>query len=90
MAAEYGRALYAQRPISMLMNAEPLVVEGAVGLLVFTRVVLAERPSELLQGLIGQFKLHGNAGQGGLRTSSPQADGQMSMRPDETAFSLMR
>ena len=52
MAAEYGRALYAQRPISMLMNAEPLVVEGAVGLLVFTREVLAERPSELLQGFI--------------------------------------
>jgi signal transduction histidine kinase/ActR/RegA family two-component response regulator len=52
MAAEYGRALYAQRPISMLMNAEPLVAEGAVGLLAFTREVLAERPSELLQGFI--------------------------------------
>ena len=52
MAAEYGRALYAQRPIAMLMNAEPLVVEGAVGLMVFTREVLAERPSELLQGFI--------------------------------------
>ncbi len=52
MAAEYGRALYAQRPISMLMNAEPLVVEGSVGLMVFTREVLAERPSELLQGFI--------------------------------------
>jgi signal transduction histidine kinase/CheY-like chemotaxis protein len=52
MAAEYGRALYAQRPIAMLMNAEPLVVEGDVGLMVFTREVLAERPSELLQGFI--------------------------------------
>jgi signal transduction histidine kinase/ActR/RegA family two-component response regulator len=52
MAAEYGRALYAQRPISMLMNAEPLVVEGDVGLMVFTREVLAERPSQLLQGFI--------------------------------------
>src|ERR1700748_182358 len=52
MAAEYGRALYAQRPISMLMNAEPLVVEGDVGLMVFTREVLAERPSELMQGFI--------------------------------------
>jgi len=52
MAAEYGRALYAQRPISMLMNTEPLVVEGDVGLIVFTREVLAERPSELLQGFI--------------------------------------
>jgi signal transduction histidine kinase/ActR/RegA family two-component response regulator len=52
MAAEYGRALYAQRPISLLMNAEPLVVEGDVGLMVFTREVLAERPSELMQGFI--------------------------------------
>jgi signal transduction histidine kinase/ActR/RegA family two-component response regulator len=52
MAAEYGRALYAQRPIAMLMNAEPLVVEGQVGLMVFTREVLAERPSELMQGFI--------------------------------------
>src|SRR6185312_103741 len=52
MAAEYGRALYGKRPISMLMNAEPLVVEGDVGLMVFTREVLAERPSELMQGFI--------------------------------------
>ncbi|HEY4030467.1 MAG TPA: ATP-binding protein [Caulobacteraceae bacterium] len=52
MAAEYGRALYAQRPISLLMNTEPLVVEGHVALLVFTREVLAERPSELMQGFI--------------------------------------
>ncbi|MGZ3398269.1 MAG: ATP-binding protein, partial [Caulobacteraceae bacterium] len=52
MAAEYGRALYAQRPISLLMNAEPLVVDGDVGLMVFTREVLAERPSELMQGFI--------------------------------------
>jgi signal transduction histidine kinase/CheY-like chemotaxis protein len=52
MAAEYGRALYAQRPVALLMNAEPLVVEGDVGLMVFTREVLAERPSELMQGFI--------------------------------------
>jgi signal transduction histidine kinase/ActR/RegA family two-component response regulator len=52
MAAEYGRALYAQRPIAMLMNAAPLVVEAGVGLMAFTGQVLAERPSELLQGFI--------------------------------------
>ena len=52
MAAEYGRALYAQRPIAMLMNPEPLIVDGGVGLMAFTREVLAERPSELLQGFI--------------------------------------
>src|ERR1700753_2950938 len=52
MAAEYGRALYAQRPISLLMNTEPLVVDGHVALMVFTCEVLAERPSELMQGFI--------------------------------------
>jgi signal transduction histidine kinase/ActR/RegA family two-component response regulator len=52
MAAEYGRALYAQRPIAMLMNNRPLVVEAEVGLMTFTGQVLAERPSELLQGFI--------------------------------------
>ena len=65
MAAEYGRALYAQRPIALLMNAEPLVVEGDVGLMVFTREVLAERPSELMQGFIvvqdGQYAGIGSA-----------------------------
>ena len=52
MAAEYGRALYAQRPIAMLMNAEPLIVEGSAALMAFTREVLADRPSELMQGFI--------------------------------------
>ena len=52
MAAEYGRALYAQRPIAMLMNDKPLIVESGVGLMDFTGQVLAERPSELLQGFI--------------------------------------
>ena len=52
MAAEYGRALYAQRPIAVLMNAEPLIVEAGIGLMAFTGQVLAERPSELLQGFI--------------------------------------
>jgi signal transduction histidine kinase/ActR/RegA family two-component response regulator len=52
MAAEYGRALYAQRPIAMLMNDQPLVVEAGVSLMAFTGQVLAERPSELLQGFI--------------------------------------
>ena len=52
MAAEYGRALYAQRPIAVLMNAEPLIVDADVGLMAFTREVLEDRPSELLQGFI--------------------------------------
>jgi signal transduction histidine kinase/ActR/RegA family two-component response regulator len=52
MAAEYGRALYAQRPIAVLMNAKPVVVEAGMELGAFTGQVLAERPSELMQGFI--------------------------------------
>jgi signal transduction histidine kinase/ActR/RegA family two-component response regulator len=52
MAAQYGRALYARRPISLLMTAEPLVVDADVPVDEFCGRVLAERPSELLQGFI--------------------------------------
>ena len=52
MAAEYGRALYAQRPISMLMNAMPLIAEGSTPVVDFTGEALDERPSELMQGFI--------------------------------------
>ncbi|MDO8324217.1 MAG: ATP-binding protein [Phenylobacterium sp.] len=52
MAGQFGRALYAGRPISLLMNAEPLVVEGCVDVAAFCGEVLAERPSELLRGFI--------------------------------------
>jgi len=52
MAAQYGRALYALRPISLLMNRNPLVVEGDVSVAEFCGQALAERPSELLQGFV--------------------------------------
>jgi signal transduction histidine kinase/CheY-like chemotaxis protein len=52
MAAEYGRALYAQRPISVLMNPEPVIVDAGVSLSTFTGEALAERPSELMHGFI--------------------------------------
>lgn len=52
MAAHYGRALYALRPISLLMNRTPLVVEGDVSVAEFCGQALADRASELLQGFI--------------------------------------
>jgi signal transduction histidine kinase/ActR/RegA family two-component response regulator len=52
MASQHGRALYANRPISLLMNAAPLVVEGDVPVAEFCGEALAERPSELLRGFI--------------------------------------
>ncbi|MFP5448705.1 MAG: ATP-binding protein [Alphaproteobacteria bacterium] len=52
MAAHYGRALYALRPVSLLMNRCPLVVEGDVTVADFCGQALADRASELLQGFI--------------------------------------
>ncbi|ALL12442.1 putative bifunctional diguanylate cyclase/phosphodiesterase [Caulobacter henricii] len=52
MAAEYGRALYANRPISVLMDVEPLVVEADMALAEFTNDSLSYRASDLLRGFI--------------------------------------
>ena len=52
MAAEYGRALYALRPISVLMDSDPLVVEADVELAAFTSDSLSYRASDLLRGFI--------------------------------------
>ncbi len=52
MADHYGRALYAKRPISVLMNADPLVADADVLVADFCGQVLAERPSELLRGFV--------------------------------------
>jgi len=52
MAAQYGRALYGHRPISLIMNPAPLVADGATPVADFCGQALAERPSELLQGFI--------------------------------------
>jgi diguanylate cyclase (GGDEF)-like protein/PAS domain S-box-containing protein len=52
MAAEYGRALYANRPISTLMDNEPLVVDADMALADFTSDSLSYRASDLLRGFI--------------------------------------
>ncbi|MBQ1560395.1 EAL domain-containing protein [Caulobacter sp.] len=52
MAAEYGRALYANRPISTLMDREPLVVDADTELASFTTDSLSYRASDLLRGFI--------------------------------------
>ena len=52
MAAEYGRALYANRPISTLMDREPLVVDANTELAEFTSDSLSYRASDLLRGFI--------------------------------------
>jgi len=52
MAGEYGRALYGNKPVTTLMDADPLLVEVDTPLRDFTRANLSERPSELMRGFI--------------------------------------
>jgi diguanylate cyclase (GGDEF)-like protein len=52
MAAEFGRAVFAGRPVSMLMDRSPLLVECSVKTEVFLQSTLIDRPSDLLRGFI--------------------------------------
>jgi signal transduction histidine kinase len=52
MAAQYGRALYAGRPVNLLMDAEPKVVEGSTPIVAFTNDSLLESAANLLRGFI--------------------------------------
>src|SRR5579859_5000720 len=52
MAAQYGYALWSQRPISHWMKTDPLIADGEMTVEEFCGRVLEERPSELLQGFI--------------------------------------
>lgn len=52
MARAYGRALFAQRPISFLMDADPLVVGADILAADFTAEVMSSQPRDLLRGFI--------------------------------------
>lgn len=52
IASEYGRTLFANRPISCLMDVEPVVVESSVQVDSFCDAMLAERAANLLRGFI--------------------------------------
>ncbi|MDF2901573.1 MAG: response regulator receiver protein [Phenylobacterium sp.] len=52
MAAHYGRALYALRPVSLLMNPNPLTAEGDTPVAEFCGEVLAERSDEVMKGFV--------------------------------------
>jgi diguanylate cyclase (GGDEF)-like protein/PAS domain S-box-containing protein len=52
MASQYGRALYAPRPISMMMDPNPLIVEGDRDISDFTAATLSARASDLMGGFI--------------------------------------
>jgi signal transduction histidine kinase/ActR/RegA family two-component response regulator len=52
MAAQYGYALWARRPIHHWMKTDPLIADGDMTVEEFCGRVMEERPSELLQGFI--------------------------------------
>ncbi|MGA0606356.1 ATP-binding protein [Phenylobacterium sp. VNQ135] len=52
MAAQYGYALWAKRPVSNLMKTDPVIADGDVTVAEFCGQILEERPSELLHGFI--------------------------------------
>ncbi|HKX07576.1 MAG TPA: ATP-binding protein [Stellaceae bacterium] len=52
LAHDYGRALYAQKPITALMDAAPLVVESSVQVEALESLIATENPSALLRGFI--------------------------------------
>ncbi len=52
MAAQYGHALWAKRPVSHVMNTDPVIADGDVTVEEFCGRVLQERPSDLLHGFI--------------------------------------
>jgi signal transduction histidine kinase/ActR/RegA family two-component response regulator len=52
MAGQYGRSLYAGRPVTLLMDAEPRVVDGETSIQAFAADSLLLRPHDLLGGFI--------------------------------------
>lgn len=52
LAAENGRTLYGNRPVSTLMDVEPVVVEGSIAVSALTDTLLAQSAHSVLRGFI--------------------------------------
>jgi two-component system cell cycle sensor histidine kinase PleC len=52
LAHDYGRALYAQKPITALMDAMPLVVESSVQVDAVESLIATRNPSALMRGFV--------------------------------------
>jgi two-component system cell cycle sensor histidine kinase PleC len=52
LAQDYGRALYAQKPITVRMDAGPLIVESGVAIDALEWMIAANRPAALTRGFI--------------------------------------
>ena len=65
MGSAYGRPLYGGRSVTLVMEANPLLVESATQISDFTGDALASRPSDLIRGFIvieqGRYRGVGSA-----------------------------
>ncbi|HTZ78796.1 MAG TPA: ATP-binding protein [Stellaceae bacterium] len=52
LARDYGRALYALKPITSIMDAHPLIVESSVQTDALEWVIATEKPTALMRGFI--------------------------------------
>ncbi|WP_419759595.1 diguanylate cyclase domain-containing protein [Acidisoma sp.] len=52
MAAQYGYSLYSRRPISMIMDRSPLIVEAETDLLTFASATIAYRSTSRLENFL--------------------------------------
>ena len=52
LSHQFGHSLYSHKPISELMDAEPLIVDVRSQLSTLNRIVTLERPSAALKGFI--------------------------------------
>jgi two-component system cell cycle sensor histidine kinase PleC len=52
LAHDYGRALYAQKPITVLMDAAPLMVESSVEVEALESLIATKNPSALMRGFV--------------------------------------
>ncbi|MGA0603773.1 ATP-binding protein [Caulobacter sp. KR2-114] len=52
MAGQYGRAVFGGRPVSMIMDDAPVIVDGSLPIDDFMRERLMDRPRDLLGGFV--------------------------------------
>ena len=95
LASRYGRALYEKKPITALIEEEPLLVDEAVSIDVLTRLIAIERPAAELQGFIvtrngkyfgvgtGLALLRANAEQSAQRADELEQARRMAERANE-------
>ena len=52
LASHFGRSLYLRKPITALMDADPLIVEATVPLSILGDRILGEKPTAMIRGFI--------------------------------------